>query len=143
MPVPSVTPSAAPMPLLSDADLDRAAAVLGVTPDRDGSLTRLALSDTASGRRLAVEVTSTGDDVARQGLRHRGAPRASRLRRSGDVRGARRGHLLRSRRRTRGRSRRRARGRMLALRQRLRTPPLRRLPDRRAGGGAGGRACCR
>ena len=49
------------MPLLSDADLDRAAAVLGVTPDRDGSLTRLALSDGESGRRLAVEVTSAGD----------------------------------------------------------------------------------
>ncbi|MGB3544230.1 hypothetical protein [Rubrivirga sp.] len=49
------------MPLLSDADLDRAASVLGVTPDREGSLTRLALSDSGSGRRLAVEVTSTGD----------------------------------------------------------------------------------
>ncbi|PAP78379.1 hypothetical protein [Rubrivirga marina] len=43
--------------LLPDADLDRAAAVLGVTPERDGGLTRLALSDAASGRRLAVEVT--------------------------------------------------------------------------------------
>ncbi len=45
-----------PQPL-PDADLDRAAAVLGVTPERDGGLTRLALSDAASGRRLAVEVT--------------------------------------------------------------------------------------
>ena len=45
--------------LLPDADLDRAAAVLGVAPERDGALTRLALSDPASGRRLAVEVTRT------------------------------------------------------------------------------------
>ena len=47
-----------PQPL-PDADLDRAASVLGVTPERDGALTRLALSDAASGRRLAVEVTRT------------------------------------------------------------------------------------
>ncbi len=46
------------MPILSAADLDRAAAVLGVGAERDGALTRLALSDPASGRRLAVEVTS-------------------------------------------------------------------------------------
>ena len=46
---------------LSDADLDRAAAVLGVDAERDGGLTRLALRDDASGRRLAVEVTRTGD----------------------------------------------------------------------------------
>ena len=45
--------------LLPDADLDRAAAVLGVAPERDGALTRLALSDPASGRRLAVEATRT------------------------------------------------------------------------------------
>ncbi|WP_420456499.1 hypothetical protein [Rubrivirga sp.] len=45
-----------PQPL-PDADLDRAAAVLGVAPERDGALTRLALADPASGRRLAVEVT--------------------------------------------------------------------------------------
>lgn len=45
---------------LSDADLDRAAAVLGVDAERDGALTRLALRDEASGRRLAVEVTRTG-----------------------------------------------------------------------------------
>ncbi|MEM0961083.1 MAG: hypothetical protein AAGK21_00925 [Bacteroidota bacterium] len=49
------------MPRLPDADLDRAAATLGVTPERDGSLTRLALTDAASGRRLAVEVTASGD----------------------------------------------------------------------------------
>ena len=49
---------------LPDADLDRAAAVLGVTPERDGTLTRLALSDAASGRRLAVEVTRTDDGAA-------------------------------------------------------------------------------
>lgn len=55
---------------LSDADLDRAAAVLGVPAERvsageDGpSLTRLALTDAASGRRLAVEVTRTEGDVA-------------------------------------------------------------------------------
>ncbi len=41
---------------LSDADLDRAAAVLGVEAERAGPMTRLALSNTASGRRLAVEV---------------------------------------------------------------------------------------
>ena len=52
-----------PQPL-PDADLDRAAAVLGVTPERDGALTRLALSDAASGRRLAVEVTRTADGAA-------------------------------------------------------------------------------
>ncbi|MDT0631329.1 hypothetical protein RQM47_04640 [Rubrivirga sp. S365] len=46
---------------LSDADLERAAAVLGVDAERDGTLTRLALRDEASGRRLAVEVTRTGD----------------------------------------------------------------------------------
>ena len=50
--------------LLSDADLDRAASVLGVTAERDGSLTRLALADTESGRRLAVEVTRTDEGVA-------------------------------------------------------------------------------
>ena len=44
------------MPALSDADLDRAASVLGVTAERDGALTRLPLRDAASGRRLAVEV---------------------------------------------------------------------------------------
>ena len=49
------------MPQLSDADLDRAADVLGVTPERDGTLTRLALRDDASGRRLAVEVTRPED----------------------------------------------------------------------------------
>ena len=52
------------MPTLSDADLDRAAAVLGVEPARDGALTRLALADDESGRRLAVEVTRTDDGVA-------------------------------------------------------------------------------
>lgn len=54
-----------PQPL-SDADLDRAAAVLGVDAERDGGLTRLALRDDASGRRLAVEVTraTTGDGAA-------------------------------------------------------------------------------
>ena len=46
------------MPLLSDADLDRAASVLGVAAERDGGLTRLSLSDAASGRRLAVEVVA-------------------------------------------------------------------------------------
>jgi len=50
--------------LLPDADLDRAAAVLGVTPERDGPLTRLALSDPASGRRLAVEVVRTEDGAS-------------------------------------------------------------------------------
>ena len=45
------------MPQLSDADLDRAADVLGVRAEREGSLVRLALRDDASGRRLAVEVT--------------------------------------------------------------------------------------
>ena len=54
------------MPLLSDADLDRAAAVLGVSAERDGlpgggAMTRLALSNDASGRRLAVEVTRPSD----------------------------------------------------------------------------------
>ena len=49
------------MPLLSDADLDRAAAVLGVQAERSGATTRLALSNPASGRRLAVEVTAAGD----------------------------------------------------------------------------------
>ena len=44
---------------LSDADLDRAASVLGVDVERDGGLARLALRDDASGRRLAVEVTRT------------------------------------------------------------------------------------
>jgi hypothetical protein len=48
---------------LSDADLDRAAAVLGVAAERDGGLTRLALADPESGRRLAVEVTRTDDDA--------------------------------------------------------------------------------
>ena len=46
------------MPLLSDADLDRAASVLGVAAQRDNGLTRLSLSDAASGRRLAVEVVA-------------------------------------------------------------------------------------
>lgn len=41
---------------LSDADLDRAAATLGVSPARDGAVTRFALADDASGRRLDVEV---------------------------------------------------------------------------------------
>ena len=49
---------------LSDADLDRAAAVLGVTAVRDGALTRLALADPTSGRRLAVEVTRTDEGAA-------------------------------------------------------------------------------
>ena len=44
------------MPHVSDSDLDRAGRVLGVEPERDGAVTRLALSDAASGRRLAVEV---------------------------------------------------------------------------------------
>ena len=42
---------------LSDADLDRAAAVLGVAADRSGAGVRLALSNPESGRRLAVEVS--------------------------------------------------------------------------------------
>lgn len=46
------------MTTLSAADLDRAAGVLGVDAERDGTLTRLALADAPSGRRLAVEVTS-------------------------------------------------------------------------------------
>ena len=46
---------------LSDADLDRAAATLGVAPERDGSLVRFALADAASGRRLAVETVRTAD----------------------------------------------------------------------------------
>ena len=46
------------MPPLSDADLDRAASVLGVAAERDNGLTRLSLSDAASGRRLAVEVVA-------------------------------------------------------------------------------------
>ena len=49
------------MPQLSASDLDRAAAVLGVSAERDGALTRLALSDPSSGRRLAVEVTASGE----------------------------------------------------------------------------------
>jgi len=52
-----------PQPL-PDADLDRAAAVLGVAAERDGALTRLALADAASGRRLAVEVTRTDAGAA-------------------------------------------------------------------------------
>jgi hypothetical protein len=51
------------MPALPDSDLDRAAAVLGVTPDRADGLVRLALADAASGRRLAVEVVRTAADV--------------------------------------------------------------------------------
>ena len=51
-------------PTLSDADLDRAAQVLGTEPERDGAVVRLALSDAASGRRLAVEVTRVQDGGA-------------------------------------------------------------------------------
>ena len=50
------------MPMLSDADLDRAASVLGVAAERSGAMTRLALSNDASGRRLAVEVTRASGD---------------------------------------------------------------------------------
>lgn len=46
---------------LSDADIDRAAAALGADPERsaDGRTVSLALSDAASGRRLAVDVVRT------------------------------------------------------------------------------------
>ena len=44
---------------LTDADLDRAAATLGVVAERDGTLVRLALADAESGRRLAVETVRT------------------------------------------------------------------------------------
>ena len=51
---------------LSDADLDRAASVLGVAAERSGATTRLALSNDASGRRLAVEITrASGGDGER------------------------------------------------------------------------------
>lgn len=49
---------------LTDADLDRAAATLGVAPERDGPLVRFALADAASGRRLAVETVRTADGTA-------------------------------------------------------------------------------
>ena len=44
------------MAALTDSDLDRVAAVLGVDAEREGDVARLSLSDDASGRRLAVEV---------------------------------------------------------------------------------------
>ena len=47
--------------LLTDADLDRAAAALGVAPERstDGRTVSLALADAASGRHLAVDIVRT------------------------------------------------------------------------------------
>lgn len=52
---------------LTDADLDRAADTLGTTPERDGTLARLALADATSGRRLAVEIVrpDTGGAVVK------------------------------------------------------------------------------
>jgi hypothetical protein len=46
---------------VSDADLDRAAAALGVAPERsaDGRVVSFALADEASGRRLAVDDVRT------------------------------------------------------------------------------------
>ena len=49
---------------LSAADLDRAAATLGVEAQRADGVTRLALTDDASGRRLAVEAVTTDDGQA-------------------------------------------------------------------------------
>ena len=49
---------------LTDADLDRAAATLGVGAERDGTLVRFALADAESGRRLAVETVRTADGAA-------------------------------------------------------------------------------
>ncbi len=47
--------------LLSDTDLDRAAAALGVAAERsaDGRTVSFALADAASGRRLAIDVVRT------------------------------------------------------------------------------------
>ena len=49
------------MPSLSDADLDLAATALGATAERlaDGRTVSLALSDSESGRRLAVDIVRT------------------------------------------------------------------------------------
>lgn len=49
---------------LTDDDLDRAAATLGVAPERDGATVRFALADPASGRRLSVETVRVGGDGA-------------------------------------------------------------------------------
>ncbi|GIV61002.1 MAG: hypothetical protein KatS3mg043_2091 [Rhodothermaceae bacterium] len=43
----------------SDADVERIASVLGVTPKRDGSLVRFELHDAPSGRRLTLEIQMT------------------------------------------------------------------------------------
>jgi hypothetical protein len=40
----------------SDADLERIASVLGVSPKIDGALVRFELSDESSGRRLSLEI---------------------------------------------------------------------------------------
>ncbi len=49
------------MPSLSDADLDRAAQALGISAERTGRTVSLALTDAASGRRLAVDIVRTDD----------------------------------------------------------------------------------
>jgi hypothetical protein len=46
----------------SEADLERIAAVLGVSPKREGRLTRFEMSDPTSGRKIAVEIL-TGVDL--------------------------------------------------------------------------------
>ncbi len=52
------------MPALSDQDIDRIAAALGVQPERADGVVKLALSHADSGRHLRIEIYDADSDTA-------------------------------------------------------------------------------